>query len=369
MFRVIKLPTVRFLEKPMFISATTARSYVDLNTLTPALDIIAEHPDTICRYETDRAAYYSLDELINFGNKTGLEFVLLNEIDPGWKEYLSLSRKVAKDVDRLKELEVQYGVNSAHELSAHVPESHTYAFAPIPLVDNGEDTEEQRIIADLIARAEASKRQHKREKTALQREINALRNAFNAELSDYAGLLEEAMRPLSLPTVDVMLNLVPKKRRRYTSSGAPAFIFTGDILTKQLVDGFEDGISWDKLSPQLKKGSAAKVSGIYFLLDDEDKVIYVGQSVNILARIGQHLDDEKKSKYFNKVAAVAVPEDRLNEVEKLYIRLYAPPFNHNSGTGIQYMTQLQRRRRTMKRKLEMHPELSEMIHARAGDRA
>src|SRR5574337_951975 len=62
--------------------------------------------------------------------------------------------------------------------------------------------------------------------------------------------------------------------------------------------------------------------GIYFLFKNGG-LVYIGQSVNICARIGQHLD----SKDFDSFSFINVPREHLNEVELHYIRKHRPPLN------------------------------------------
>ena len=61
---------------------------------------------------------------------------------------------------------------------------------------------------------------------------------------------------------------------------------------------------------------------VYFLCQDE-RVVYVGQSVNPSARIPQHYKDKK----FNKVYLLPVSEHKLLEVEHRYIRQFEPLYN------------------------------------------
>ena len=80
-------------------------------------------------------------------------------------------------------------------------------------------------------------------------------------------------------------------------------------------------------------------SGIYFLLREEDgfKFAYIGQSVNLLQRLADHLQGYqhidlsiKKHGFWNednptgyKVHFLEFPESRLNEMEQKYIKQYA----------------------------------------------
>lgn len=65
-------------------------------------------------------------------------------------------------------------------------------------------------------------------------------------------------------------------------------------------------------------------SGIYFLIL-RDEVMYVGKSKNVFRRIGRHLDEGKRFDSFNIVYA---PEDKLADLERLYLNALVPPWNH-----------------------------------------
>jgi hypothetical protein len=71
------------------------------------------------------------------------------------------------------------------------------------------------------------------------------------------------------------------------------------------------------------KGSApwATASGVYFLIND-DKIIYVGQSTNVYARITAHHD-----KAFNSFAFIPCDSKVLDGLESLYIHIFRPPLN------------------------------------------
>jgi hypothetical protein len=63
-------------------------------------------------------------------------------------------------------------------------------------------------------------------------------------------------------------------------------------------------------------------AGVYFLcLGDE--VVYVGQSINIFARIGSHRAD----KVFDRAYWIPVPQSNLNAVEGTFIDLLKPRLN------------------------------------------
>ena len=67
--------------------------------------------------------------------------------------------------------------------------------------------------------------------------------------------------------------------------------------------------------------------GIYFLCQGSE-VVYVGQSVNVPSRLGQHTDKE-----FDRVFFLPWPQNDLNRVESAFIRLLCPPFNGRQKNG------------------------------------
>jgi len=74
---------------------------------------------------------------------------------------------------------------------------------------------------------------------------------------------------------------------------------------------------------QIAKAAApwARATGVYFLLLG-DEVVYVGQSVNIHARIAQHT-----GKTFDRYAYVPCLADQLDVLESLYIHCLQPKLN------------------------------------------
>jgi hypothetical protein len=70
-------------------------------------------------------------------------------------------------------------------------------------------------------------------------------------------------------------------------------------------------------------------TGVYFLVGG-DKVVYVGQSVNVYARIAYHTD-----KVFDSFAFIPCDKDMLNSLESLYIHVLRPPLNGDMHGGKQ----------------------------------
>ena len=70
-------------------------------------------------------------------------------------------------------------------------------------------------------------------------------------------------------------------------------------------------------------------TGVYFLISG-DKVVYVGQSVNVYTRVAEHRD-----KLFDSFAFIPCDKDMLNSLESLYIHVLRPPLNGNQHGGKQ----------------------------------
>lgn len=68
--------------------------------------------------------------------------------------------------------------------------------------------------------------------------------------------------------------------------------------------------------------AARPSSGIYFLIRDK-KIVYVGKSVNVHARVATH----QKQKEFDQINFVECPVEQLHQIEQLYIRKFNPELN------------------------------------------
>ena len=68
----------------------------------------------------------------------------------------------------------------------------------------------------------------------------------------------------------------------------------------------------------------SKYSGIYFLYKDKN-LVYIGQSVCVMQRVGTHLNEGFKD--FNNVYFMLVPKKYLTEIEGSLIRYFRPKYN------------------------------------------
>jgi len=71
--------------------------------------------------------------------------------------------------------------------------------------------------------------------------------------------------------------------------------------------------------PNLKELNVWIEPCVYFLLLDNE-VVYVGQSTSLPGRATQHRDDKE----FNRVLYMSVPKDRLDEIERKFIKELKP---------------------------------------------
>lgn len=76
-----------------------------------------------------------------------------------------------------------------------------------------------------------------------------------------------------------------------------------------------------------KSSSYGNVCGIYFLIKDS-QIVYIGQSINIAARITSH-----KDKDFDSVSYVTCRRSELDILESLYIIAYNPILNGEVKAG------------------------------------
>lgn len=68
-------------------------------------------------------------------------------------------------------------------------------------------------------------------------------------------------------------------------------------------------------------------SGVYFLINDENEVVYVGQSENLMARIGSHSSSRAMRSQFSRVAVLPVKKEQLLCTEGRFIQSLQPRLN------------------------------------------
>ena len=76
-----------------------------------------------------------------------------------------------------------------------------------------------------------------------------------------------------------------------------------------------------------------KLCGVYFLIENNE-IVYVGQSVNVHARVASH----HHGKVFSYFTCIECPQSHLNSLEALYIHKFSPPLNGRGGGRRHYET-------------------------------
>lgn len=102
-----------------------------------------------------------------------------------------------------------------------------------------------------------------------------------------------------------------------------------DILTHRAIELTNGALLTEG---EIVKSSALwlGVPGVYFLISD-GAVVYVGQSVNVYARIATHKREGVKE--FDRFAFVPCKASKLDKLESLYIHCLRPPLNGDKNNG------------------------------------
>lgn len=99
------------------------------------------------------------------------------------------------------------------------------------------------------------------------------------------------------------------------------------LISKQRLVEWLSGV--EETPDQLPRGveKIETITGIYFLLNDEGRVVYVGKSINVHRRLDEH---RKSDKHFSDVRVLRCPESKLSSLEAQYIREFRPIYNMTS---------------------------------------
>lgn len=71
----------------------------------------------------------------------------------------------------------------------------------------------------------------------------------------------------------------------------------------------------------------ARNVGVYLLIGEHDEILYVGQSTNVMARLGAHLRRADVQTKVTKAAILEVPPHQLRGLEAALIAQHNPPLN------------------------------------------
>lgn len=143
---------------------------------------------------------------------------------------------------------------------------------------------------------------------ATKKANKAAKEAAEQERAKYAGELGERIRVL-------------EKKLEYLQNVEALSSLSHRLTGNSLLDEGEIVKSSSEWGTQ---------SGIYFLIHGK-KVVYVGQSVNIYARVAAHKHDKK---IFDRFAYVPCPPVLMDKLESLYIHCLKPSLNGTQLNGV-----------------------------------
>lgn len=326
MFVMVKLPSERsrFDRSDWCYVAASQIKLVDLCTLRPALEVIEESPDPLARYTTPSGKnYFLLSEIHQWADRHGFEFASKDEIDPLWVEYIQIHNSLERYIKRLGEVETALGeeyvtgtkipakrlhIDTGRE---RAPVEHSHAVPPLDL------TAMQKLIRSQESSIER-----------LNKELSAARLKYSEAIKKHESAMSGIDIVIKQSENDSLL-LARRQKLKSPRHVNTSVSFDPDFMKPDVIEGFEECIPYSRLFQELKTACVSAYSGVYFLINDDDEVVYVGQSTNIISRIGDHLVSEK-APYFTKVAAVSVDHKDLLNVEAAYIAEYNPPLNRTT---------------------------------------
>lgn len=306
---------------PNGIMATSTIRLVDLATLLPAVSIIKE--DTagppVCRYTLDDGwtTYLDVNEIIQWGIRRGYQFVDKHAIDPRWAEYLRLHRQITAAKSRMEALEAELPIAGQRMASTTICIPH------VPMIDPDVSTVApgQRPSPRDLSAESLEKQLTKTRKDLLKERAARKKDAMLIEA------LKSCMTPIALEKLaksGISRRHKPKDDGKLRPICFP--VDDGELVAVRSLGDFDSVIPKERLFEKAIPVKVRSTSGIYFLLDDNDEIVYVGQAINLVKRIGEHCD--QKRGLFSRVIAVAVPKHRLFELETKYIRAYDPILNN-----------------------------------------
>jgi len=95
--------------------------------------------------------------------------------------------------------------------------------------------------------------------------------------------------------------------------------------------------SKDKILEFATKIDSVNEGGIYFLIKNS-KIIYIGESENLMRRIAEHINSSEIN--FDSFAILATENNRAtrNKLERLYINKFNPWYNKKPQMDLMYMS-------------------------------
>ena len=118
--------------------------------------------------------------------------------------------------------------------------------------------------------------------------------------------------------------LMLRKKSGKTKAGKDSYLLS--IIPPRLLEAIE-GTDYAHAEIVESPISVKTISGVYFLIK-ANRVVYVGQSVDVFRRISKHIAAGKAFDSFNFLACAP---DKLDETERQYIQALMPDWNETMG--------------------------------------
>ncbi len=165
---------------------------------------------------------------------------------------------------------------------------------------------------------------------AKQVEFHAQKAKELSQESDYLRQIEKRIRGLiESRRAAIQRRWDCRRELRLAREAVENLVKTGSVKKadqKSLPWESPDDIERVIYSKSAKIDRSAIGPGIYFLFSS-NKLVYVGQSISVLSRVGSHQD-----KIFDRFSFIPVPKSRLNETERSFINLLLPELNIDQKT-------------------------------------
>lgn len=80
----------------------------------------------------------------------------------------------------------------------------------------------------------------------------------------------------------------------------------------------------------------SKIQGIYFLIDEDQEVVYIGKSVDIISRVSAHVNNNNKTFTTFSYIEMNISDSLLSEIESDLIAIYRPKYNKGLSQSNRY---------------------------------
>jgi hypothetical protein len=324
---------------------------VEAQSLRPAVEVLAEmgFPNELTKVNLGGLTYLHPDDVVSAGVRHGLTFVPLDEVPGDWREFRKKLDAANKALQSLVEAEAalegdEYALCPATQVASvrgGIDAIRRRSWSPLNSITSRSATEGEALDSLVRALIEAGK-VPLAERRELQAKVDLLTERNRVLARDIDTLREAADGTVRLIQ---QAKRERKRPKRWRGAAVPALTAADGA---SVIEGFASVIAPEDLVRSATKIPLNMVSAVYFLLDESDEIVYVGQSTNALGRLGTHLAEGTKE--FVAAIAVPVPVEDLLEVEAKYINAYKPKYNKTDSEYIAAQATLRRAKKALQRR-------------------